>query len=528
MRSTTERSNQITERADGVSASLEAEAPSSKKPSSRRLAASRGAGKEGGTPSSQPVRSGRGNVLVVDDQADTRDLLRDGLARRGYVVEVAETADEVLAMLTSRAFDVVVTDMRLDGMSGIELCARVERGWPDVPVMLLTGFGSLDAAVAAMRAGAFDFIQKPVDFDALDLALARAVQHHALRDEVRRLRKAVERATGFDEAIGESPTMRTLFDFVDRISPTDTSVIITGETGTGKEVIARILHGRSARAAGPFVAINCAALPPALLESELFGHERGSFTDAKAKRDGLFVQATGGTVFLDEIGSMPLDLQPKLLRALETRSVRPVGGNHEIPFDVRLIAATNEDLESAVAAGRFREDLYFRINVIHVPLPPLRVRGNDILLLAQHFITRYAKRSGAQVRGLTPSAAERLLSYPWPGNVRELQNCIERAVALTGYEAVTVEDLPDKIRGYEPVGVPVALDANVLVSLAEVERRYILRVLSTLSGNKAEAARVLGVDRKTLYRKLEGYDARPERRTEKGVRGGPSELRTPA
>jgi two-component system response regulator HydG len=285
-------------------------------------------------------------------------------------------------------------------------------------------------------------------------------------------------------------------------------VLITGETGTGKEVVARALHRRGRRRERPFVAVNCAAMPEPLLESELFGHARGAFTDARTARTGLFVQAHGGTLFLDEIADLPLGLQPKLLRALQERTVRPVGADAVVPFDVRLVTATNRDLESAVEERRFREDLYFRINVIHIELPPLRARGSDVLLLAQHYVDHYAARSGKRVTGLSPAAAERLLTYAWPGNVRELQNCVERAVALTQYERIAVDDLPEKIRSYRRSHVLVASDdPSELVPMEEVERRYVLRVIEAVGGNKTLAARILGFDRKTLYRKLERYDA---------------------
>jgi two-component system response regulator HydG len=281
---------------------------------------------------------------------------------------------------------------------------------------------------------------------------------------------------------------------------------VTGETGTGKELVARALHDRSPRSKAPFVAVNCAAVPEPLLESELFGHVRGAFTDAQRARTGLFVRATTGTLFLDEIGELPLTLQPKLLRALQERKVRPVGSDEEVPFDVRLVAATNRDLESAVEENRFREDLFFRINVIHIPMPPLRARAGDVLLLAQHFVDRYATQAGKSVKGIAPAAAERLLAYSWPGNVRELENCIERAIALTSYEQITVDDLPEKIRSYRRSHVLVASDDPAeLVPLEEVERRYILRVMEAVGGSKTQAAQVLGVGRRTLYRKLEQY-----------------------
>ncbi|MGB2987493.1 MAG: sigma-54 dependent transcriptional regulator, partial [Phycisphaerae bacterium] len=284
------------------------------------------------------------------------------------------------------------------------------------------------------------------------------------------------------------------------------SVLITGESGTGKELVARALHARSGRHEKPFVALSCAAMPETLLESELFGHVKGAFTDARADRKGLFAQADGGTILLDEIGTMPLTVQPKLLRALQERHARPVGGNKEIPFDVRLVTATNADLETAVHDGRFRSDLFYRLNVVHLHVPPLRARGRDILMLAQHFLEQYAARSDKQVTGLSSQAAQKLLAYNWPGNVRELQNCVECAVALTAFDHLTVEDLPERIQQHRPSHVLVAgEDPTELVPMEEVERRYILRVLDAVRGNKTLAAKILGFDRRTMYRKLEKY-----------------------
>jgi two-component system response regulator HydG len=301
--------------------------------------------------------------------------------------------------------------------------------------------------------------------------------------------------------------MRDLWGQLTRIAESEVSVLITGESGTGREVVARAIHKQSPRRDGPFVPINCAALPDALLESELFGHARGAFTDAKTDRKGLFLQAEGGTLLLDEIGEMPLTMQVKLLRALEASTVRPVGGDKEVPFDVRVLTATNRDLESAVEEDQFREDLYFRINVFQIDLPPLRARGTDILLLAQHFVEMFRNSSGKQVSGISENAAEKLLAYRWPGNVRELRNVMERAVALTCYEKIAVEDLPEKIRDYRGTQVFIGGDdPTELVPLEEIERRYISHVLKTVGDNKALAARVLGLDRKTLYRKLKQYD----------------------
>jgi DNA-binding NtrC family response regulator len=379
---------------------------------------------------------------------------------------------------------------------------------PDVPVIVMTAFGSMETAIAAIRAGAYDFITKPIEMDVLALTLERAFKHRLLQEQVKVLSEAVERTERFDELLGASPAMQKLYDQLSRIADSETSVLLMGESGTGKELAARSLHKRSRRRDQPFVAVNCAALPETLLESELFGHAKGAFTDARSDRKGLFVQAQGGTLFLDEITEMPLTMQPKLLRALEESSVRPVGGDQEVPFDVRILAATNRDLESAVEEGRFREDLYFRINVIQMELPPLRSRGTDVLLLAQHFLQQFAARSGKQVKGISEAVGERLLAYTWPGNVRELRNVIERAVALTRYDKLALEDLPEKIRDWRSSQVFIGGDdPSELVPMEEVERRYILHVVRSVDGNKTLAARVLGMDRKTLYRKLRQYGA---------------------
>jgi DNA-binding NtrC family response regulator len=448
----------------------------------------------------------KGRVLVVDDDGSMCDMLVSDLGEAGFEVSARTSASAALDALAAAEVDAVVTDLNMPGMNGIELCERIVAAQADVPVIVITAFGSIETAVAAIRAGAYDFVTKPLEVDALVLALERALQHRRLRSEVTRLRRAVEESRQFGSLLGTSPAMRRLYDLLDRITGSDTSVVITGETGTGKELVARALHERGRRKGGPFVAVNCAALPESLLESELFGHVRGAFTDAHAARKGLLVQASGGTLFLDEIGELPLGLQAKFLRALQTRTVRPLGGDDEVTFDVRLIVATNRDLEAAVEVGGFREDLYFRINVIHVEMPPLRARGGDVLLLAQHFIERYATHAGKRVSGIAPEAAERLLAYVWPGNVRELENCMERAIALTGGETIGLDDLPEKVRSFQRSHVLVASDdPTELVPLEEVERRYILRVLESVGGSKTLAARVLGIGRKTLYRKLEQY-----------------------
>jgi two-component system response regulator HydG len=446
------------------------------------------------------------SVLIVDDDRAMCDLLEADLRDRGFEVATRTSGAEGLALLEERDFDVILTDLNMGGMTGIELCKRVAESRPDEPVVVITAFGSIETAVQAIRAGAYDYITKPIDVEALVLALDRAIAHHALRQEVRRLRRAVDESSRFEDLAGPSAAMRKVWDLLARVADSDASVLVTGESGTGKEVVARALHARGKRKSGPFVAVNCAAMPETLLESELFGHAKGAFTDAKTARTGLFVQASGGTIFLDEIGELPLGMQPKLLRALQERTVRPVGSSQEIPFDARIIAATNRDLESAIEERRFREDLYYRINVIHVELPPLRARGSDVLLLAQRFVDDFASRAQKRVTGLSAPAAEKLLAYAWPGNVRELSNAVERAVALTRYEQITVDDLPEKIREHKSSHVILAADdPSELVPLEEVERRYVLRVLEAAGGNKTMAARILGLDRKTLHRKLDRW-----------------------
>ena len=445
-------------------------------------------------------------VLVIDDERDTCELLEMALTRQGMQVTTSTTAQAGLEAIASRDFDVVLTDLSMPDMNGLEVCERIMKEKPDVPVVLITGHASLDSAVSAIRAGAYDFVTKPIENKSLGVVVARAVQHRRLREQIKQLRAARDASTSV--IVGGSPAMRKVADLIERVGDSDASVLIHGETGTGKELVARSVHMRSKRKDGPFVAINCAAVPHPLLESELFGHARGAFTDAKSQRTGLFLQASGGTLFLDEIGELPIDVQPKLLRALQERKVRPVGDNKEIPFDARIVAATNRDLENEVREKRFREDLFYRINVVKVDVPPLRARGGDVLHLAHHFLTQFAERSGKPSLSLSERAAERLMAYEWPGNVRELENTIEHAVALARFEQVTVEDLPEKLRGYLAGSfVAAANDPTEIVTMEELERRYLLRVFKLVGNNKSRAAEILGIDRRTMYRKLERYAA---------------------
>jgi len=443
---------------------------------------------------------GRARVLVADDDADLCQLLRGILVRAGHDVVTCLTAQEALDRMADSPFDVVLTDWQMAHMDGIELCERVVKEHRGVPVLLMTAHGDRDLVISAIRAGAYDFISKPVEEQLLVPLVARAARARMLDKEVTRLRREVSTVTPIPGIVGTSPAMRRVFDLIMRVSQSDASVLLEGETGTGKELIARAIHARSARAAGPFVALNCAAVPATLLESELFGHARGAFTDAKAPRVGMFVEANGGTLFLDEIGDMPSEIQPKLLRALQERKVRPLGANVEESFDARIITATHRDLEADVAGHRFREDLYYRVNVVTIHVPPLRERGTDVLAMAQHFLRA---RSDAQ-RTLSAPVAELLMSYDWPGNARELENCMERALALSRFDQITTDDLPEKVRAHRAERVVIAAeDPSELVAIHELEARYIRRVLKIVGGNKARAARVLGLDRRTLYRKLE-------------------------
>jgi two-component system response regulator AtoC len=443
-------------------------------------------------------------LLVIDDDRSLCEVLEAELRRRDFEVRSVTSAEEALKRISTEDFDLVITDVNMQGMTGVEVCQKIVASRENLPVVVMTAFGSMETAISAIRAGAYDFITKPFDMDDLVLTVERALRHRGLREEVRRLRRAVDDSSHFDDMVGSSAAMKKMYELVARVAETETTCLITGESGTGKELVARGIHLRSPRKDGPFVAINCAAMPESLLESELFGHVKGAFTDARSTRQGLFIKASKGTLFLDEIGEMPPGMQAKLLRSLQERTVRPVGGDTELPFDTRILAATNRDLETEVEEKRFREDLFYRINVVRIHVPPLRARGSDILLLAQHFLERYAAQSRRAVVGMSSGAADKLMTYPWPGNVRELQNCIERAVALAQFDKIGVDDLPEKIKDYKTTRIAVeSNDPAELLSMDEVERRYIHRVLEAVGGNKTLAAQVLGFDRRTLYRKLE-------------------------
>ena len=448
-------------------------------------------------------------VLVVDDDDSMCELLQTELSRRKLSVKAVLSAEDALAALASASFDVVLTDVNLVGGSGVDLCSSILERDPHLPVILLTAFGSMESAIRAIRAGAYDFITKPVDADVLALAIDRAAKERALHLEIQRLKGALDESNRFEGMIGTSDTMKQVFAMIERVSDSEATVLIEGESGSGKELVAKALHARSRRRSGPFVAINCAAMPEALLESELFGHTKGAFTDAHGARQGLFQKATGGTLFLDEIGEMPPGVQAKLLRAIQERTVRPVGSDQEVPFDSRILAATHRDLEQEVAEKRFREDLYYRVNVVRIRVPALRARGDDIMLIAQQILVRMQVGRTEQVIGFNSGAVERMREYSWPGNVRELHNCVERAVALASFDRVGIADLPDRVQGFHATvrAAEEVVDPANLLPMEQVERRYIVHVLRALAGNKTATAKALGFDRRTLYRKLGQIEA---------------------
>jgi DNA-binding NtrC family response regulator len=449
-------------------------------------------------------------ILVIDDEPDACEALRQVLVSEGYDATGETSPRRALEKIGAEDFDLVLSDVSMREMNGIDLCRHLVAARPGIPVILITGRGTMDTAIGALRSGARDFLTKPVQVDSLVVSVVQALQYRARRDGGS---SGGEAPTGAAErslanVVGDSVPMRLLREVIANLSASTASILIHGETGTGKELVARAVHQNSRFRGGPFVALNCAAVPPGLLESELFGHARGAFTDAKSAKVGLLVQANGGTVFLDEVGDLPLAMQPKLLRALQERTVRPLGESKEVPFEGRIVAASNQDLDSEVSAKRFRADLYYRLDVVRLNVPPLRERGNDILLLARHFLERF-DRDPCRDLILGEPAALKLLSYGWPGNVRELENCIERAVALGRSRELGVEDLPERIRSadFKQAEAPHGARAASLISLFDLERRHTLRAVELLGGNMTRAAKLLGIDRTTLYRRLKRYES---------------------
>jgi DNA-binding NtrC family response regulator len=445
------------------------------------------------------------SILIVEDDAAMRELLTEELSDAGFTVQSSGSAAVGLEVARADRFELIITDLRMPEMDGFDLIRGV-MALPDPPhVVMITAFGSIETAIRAVKLGAYDYITKPFEIEELLLVADKALAERALRSKVARLQREVEQTYGLGNIIAKSQAMRDVVSLVQRIAGSTASVLVTGESGTGKELVARAIHYNSARANGPFVGVNLAAIPEGLIESELFGHKRGAFTDARTDKPGLFVEADGGTIFLDEIGELALPLQAKLLRVLQEHEVRPLGASKNTRVDVRVVAATNKNLESMLSDGGFREDLYYRLNVIHVDLPPLRSRPEDIVPLAEHVLDQLgAKQQPPRRMRLAPEAQHLLLAYHWPGNVRELMNVLERGVALCQGELISDEDLPMHVRERRPGDF---LDVAVArrMTLAELERDFIEAVLADEAGNKTRAAQRLGLDRKTLYRKLDEY-----------------------
>jgi two-component system, NtrC family, response regulator HydG len=448
-------------------------------------------------------------VLVIDDDAAHADAVADSLARVGYDCTVATSGADGMAMLDRDAFEVIVTDLRMKDSTGLDVLAQAKETLPDAEVIVVTGHGTVQSAVEAMQQGAFNYLLKPLDLKQLRAVVDNAARNQHLRRANAELSRRLDEKFGLEGIIGNSAPMQELIDRLRRIAPTDATVLIQGETGTGKELVAQAIHQNSPRKNRPFVGLNCAALSEHILESELFGHIRGAFTDASADRVGKFEYANGGTLFLDEVGDMPLATQIKLLRVLESSEITRVGSNEPIKVNVRILSATNRDLEEAIRAGTFREDLYHRLKVLTVTLPRLAERTQDIPLLIEHFLQLHAARHHKKIRSMTTAARRRLMAYNWPGNVRQLKNAIESMVVVDYDEVLDVDDLPPELAGGEPAPVAAASGAGLgeLVGrpLAEIEGLYIAETLKATGGNREEAANLLGIGERTLYRKIKEY-----------------------
>ena len=457
-------------------------------------------------PGNSSVHSGNATILVVDDDHDMVAALCDILRQAGYQTMGAHSGHEAVAIVERESPDVLISDLRMAGMSGHGLQAEVKRLAPNLPVIIITAFGSIQTAVESMKLGAFDYITKPFSNSELLLIVSRALENRDLRNEVKRLRIELARNHGLENIIAASPKMTALLSKLGQVADSNASVLITGESGTGKDLLARALHFLSPRHSGPFVPVNCAAIPESLIESELFGHARGAFTDAKQSKLGLFVAASHGTLFLDEIGEMLPSVQAKLLRVIEDKRVRPLGATDETTVDVRVIAATNADLEKAVADGRFRSDLFYRIATVTIAVPPLRDRPEDIPLLIKHFLMRASTEAGRQLPQLDTETMDLFTRYRWPGNIRELQNAIQQAVILCSGDKIVRADLPSRITGDHHAPTHLEQLASRRMALEEVEREYARAVLASVNGHRGEAAAILGVDRKTLTRKLQESD----------------------
>ncbi|MBL8231504.1 MAG: sigma-54-dependent Fis family transcriptional regulator [Bryobacterales bacterium] len=446
-------------------------------------------------------------ILIVDDEESLRRVTQVRLQKAGYLVDVAASAEDAIEKLARSSYSLVLTDLRMPGASGLDLLRRVKADYPDAVVIVITAYGSVDTAVEAMRAGAYDYLTKPIDGDALLMVIGRALEHLKMREEIQTLRSSLDRKYGFESIIGRSPALLYTLDVASRAAQSDSTVLLRGETGTGKELMAKAVHFASRRKDGPFVAINCGAIPRELLESELFGHVKGSFTGAVNHKKGKVEAADGGTLFLDEIGEMPLELQVKLLRMIQEREIEKVGGMETIKVDVRIIAATHRNLQAMVEDATFREDLYYRLAVIPVELPPLRERQEDIPELVNHFFTRARQKLGRENLRLPQHLMPYFSGYRWPGNIRELENIIERMIVLARADELSLEDLPESMKRTLPSpndGIPMAIPEEG-ISLEGVERELLLRALKKADWNQSKAARYLDISRKTLIYRMEKY-----------------------
>ncbi len=448
----------------------------------------------------------QGRLLVVDDEVNARTALAELLREEGFEVETAADAFKALGKYAAFAPHVVVTDLKMPGMDGIELVRKLRAEAEPAAVVVMTAFGEVATAVDAMRAGAADYLTKPLDFQELLVVLHRVLETEALRREARQLRAQVRARVAPDHMVGDGPAMQRVFEVVEQVAPSKASVLITGESGTGKELIANAIHQRSPRAGGPFIKLHCAALAESLLESELFGHERGSFTGAHARKDGRFALADGGTLFLDEIGELSPAVQAKLLRFLQEHELERVGGTETIRIDARVIAATNRNLTEEVARGLFREDLYYRLNVVAIEMPALRDRRSDIPALARFFATRYARENSKQITELPVETLEALVAYDWPGNVRELENAIERAVVLSSSGALEARYLPASVKPATPGAAGLKIPGS---TMAELERYAILETLKAVGGSTSKAAEMLGISARTIQYRLHEYHQAP-------------------
>ncbi|HYJ91156.1 MAG TPA: sigma-54 dependent transcriptional regulator [Pyrinomonadaceae bacterium] len=445
------------------------------------------------------------NVLIVEDEELMRNILRELVTGAGYTVFTADSAEAAIEIFSTNDIAATLTDIKMAGHDGLELLDQIKSIDSEAVVIIMTAYSSVDSAVAALRKGAYDYITKPFVNEDLLQTIRNAITQRNLFIENRLLRRELRQTYRATDVIGKSDAIQRVFDLVSKVASTNASVLILGETGTGKELIARAVHTGSGRSDKPFLAVNCGALPESLLESELFGHIKGSFTGATSDKRGLLRSAEGGTLFLDEIGDMPLPLQVKLLRALQEREVTPVGSTTPQRFDARVIAATHKNLEVEVGAGTFREDLYYRLNVVEISLPPLRERRDDIPLLIKHFVSRAARNQNAEIKPVSKAAMAALVNYDWPGNVRELENAIERAYILSSNE-IDIESLPAKTRAAANGSYEIRDTEGFRMTLEELERRYVTEILRVSDGDKARAANILGVDLSTLYRKLKRYE----------------------